>query len=672
MRSPDTLDALDGLVRLSNRVGQDLALVQPGGGNSSIKVEVPDSTGNPIRTLLVKGSGTDMRTIGRAGFSQLSLERLGALRGVERMSDREMMRFMADCATGDGPAPSVETPLHSILPHRVIVHTHDVLTMSLTNLKEELARRLVEEVFEGQVVYVPYARPGFPLARLVDQMVDGIPADAKGLALAHHGLVVWGDDALAVQKLVDWARQKWTGRRNEQGAGGRGRAGQGAHAVVVPALRGALSGSERVITHLDDSDEALEAIASVTPEQVARGVGTPEHILRAGRRPVWIELDPRALPAAQAESVHAQVTAQYEEYLSYHRQFAPPGEAPIGDWAKVALIPGLGIVTAFKDRKGAVTANLCYKASLAAMREADRLGGFEFISDTDVFEFEHWPLERRKIEEEIVRERETMPLARQVAVIIGGGSGIGEAAAMRFAEAGAHVVVADLAVAEADRVAVAVGKQFPGKAVSTAVDVRSDESIAQLFEKAVREFGGVDCLFYTAGSAPRFAPITELTREDLERQVAVHYTGAVLAMGAAARVMKLQRRGGSIVLSISKAAMVPGRDAAAYGGSKAALLQAMRVAAVELGPDQIRVNAINADQVDTPLFRRFVEERAAMRGVTPAEQLEAYRQRNLMGVSLIPAAAVADLAVLLASDKFRYTTGDILTVDGGLAEGFPR
>ena len=98
----------------------------------------------------------------------------------------------------------------------------------------------------------------------------------------------------------------------------------------------------------------------------------------------------------------------------------------------------------------------------------------------------------------------------------------------------------------------------------------------------------------------------------------------------------------------------------------------MRVAAVELGPDQIRVNAINADQVDTPLFRRFVEERAAMRGVSVDQQLEAYRQRNLMGVSLIPATAVADLAVLLASDKFRYTTGDILTVDGGLAEGFPR
>ena len=218
MRSPDTLDALDGLVRLSNRVGQDLALVQPGGGNSSIKVEVPDSTGNPIRTLLVKGSGTDMRTIGRAGFSQLSLERLGALRGVERMSDREMMRFMADCATGDGPAPSVETPLHSILPHRVIVHTHDVLTMSLTNLREELARRLVEEVFEGQVVYVPYARPGFPLARLV-------------------GFVGLLDVALAVARRPVEERRE-DGVQDERGEDPGEEVGQGDHHRSVDHQRG--------------------------------------------------------------------------------------------------------------------------------------------------------------------------------------------------------------------------------------------------------------------------------------------------------------------------------------------------------------------------------------------------------------------------------------------------
>src|SRR5215212_830635 len=179
-------DPLAALVQLSNRIGQDLRLVQPGGGNTSIKLD---------DALLVKGSGTDLRTIGPDGFSRLSLARLAPLAEAESMSDADMMRFMAGCMLREGPAPSVETPLHSLLPHRVIAHTHDVATMSLTNVADGTAERLVHELFEGAIVYVPYSRPGFPLARSVSGMVDLIPAEAIGMTLAHHGLVVWGEDA---------------------------------------------------------------------------------------------------------------------------------------------------------------------------------------------------------------------------------------------------------------------------------------------------------------------------------------------------------------------------------------------------------------------------------------------------------------------------------------------
>jgi NAD(P)-dependent dehydrogenase (short-subunit alcohol dehydrogenase family) len=233
-------------------------------------------------------------------------------------------------------------------------------------------------------------------------------------------------------------------------------------------------------------------------------------------------------------------------------------------------------------------------------------------------------------------------------------------------------VVADLDGEMSKSVAKEVSAKFPGRAIAAATDVQDDASLDALFRQTVLEFGGLDCLFYTAGLPPRFAPITEIRREDLQRQLEVHYLGAVQAIGRAAAVMRRQGLGGSIVASVSKAALVPGRDAVAYGGSKAALLQALRVAAVELGGDRIRVNAINADQIETPLFLRFVKERAASRGVSEDEQLEVYRSRNLMGATLIPPEAVADLAVLLASDRFRFTTGDILTIDGGLPEAFPR
>jgi len=594
------------------------------------------------------------------------------------------MRFMARCMVADGPAPSVETPLHSLLPHRVIAHTHDVATMSLTNVGDGTAERLVGELFQGGIVYVPYSRPGFPLARAVSAMVDRLPPDAIGLTLAHHGLVVWGDDAeqaharlvQAVTRIEAYIARCRRGRlllgatrRAVPPADERRRLAE----VVLPAVRGSLSAPDRVILHYDDADDVLETLAAERlPELVGRGMATPEHLLRAGRLPVWLDLDFAAPNEALVGQVRSRMAAARAEYETYHRRHAAPGEGPLGDWAKVVLAPGLGLITAFTDKRSAVTANLCYRATLEAIAGAEAVDRFQFLAERDVFEFEHWPLERRKVEEQIAKERAGKELPRHVVVVIGGGSGIGQAAARRFAEEGAHVLVADLDGATAESVAADLATGFPGRVVGAAADVRDDASLDALFRRAVLEFGGLDCLFYTAGLPPRFAPVTEIRREDLQRQLEVHYLGAVAAIGRAATVMRRQGIGGSIVASVSKAALVPGKEAVAYGGSKAALLQALRVAAVELGGDGIRVNAINADQVDTPLFRRFVRERAASRGVTEAEQLEAYRKRNLMGVGLIPAEAVADLAVLLAGEKFRFTTGDILTVDGGLAEGFPR
>jgi rhamnose utilization protein RhaD (predicted bifunctional aldolase and dehydrogenase)/NAD(P)-dependent dehydrogenase (short-subunit alcohol dehydrogenase family) len=674
-------DPLDQLVHLSHLIGADPRLVQPGGGNTSHK------EGD---TLLVKGSGTDLRTITREGFTRLSLSRLARLRDAESMTDAEMMRFMASCMEDDGLAPSVETPLHALLPASVIAHTHDVPTMSLTNVQDDLAERLVGSLFEGRVAYVPYVRPGFPLAKRVARMAGQISAGAIGLALAHHGLVVWGDDSeecyarlLEITGRIDeYLATRLAERPSIRPATGTllpPEERRDLAELVLPVIRGALGSSERVVLNFDDSDEILVALASEgIPELVTRGMATPEHILRAGRMPVWLSpgehIESSHAPSESflAVSIRSQLAAARAEYEQYHQRNAKSGERPLDDWAKVILIPGLGMVTASSDKRGAVTANLCYRAVLETITNAEAVDRFQFLPESEVFEFEHWPLERRKVEEQVAKERTTKLLPRHVAVIIGGGSGIGKAAARRFAEEGAHVVVADLDSATPDSVAADVAKQFSGRVVAVSADVRDDASLDALFRQTVLEFGGLDCLFYTAGLAPRFAPVTEITREDLQKQLEVHYLGALAAIGRAATIMRRQGLGGSIVASVSKAAVVPGKDAVAYGGSKAALLQALRVAAVELGPDGIRVNAINADQIETPMFLQFVRERAASRGLSVEEQLKLYQSRNLMGTTMIPAEAVADLAVLLASERFRYTTGDILTVDGGLPEAFPR
>ncbi len=343
MADLESSDPLDALVHLSHLLGREARLVQPGGGNTSVKVG---------DALLVKGSGTDLRTISREGFTRLSLARLGGLREAETMSDAEMMRFMAGCMLADGPAPSVETPLHSLLPHPVIAHTHDVATMSLTNVGDGTAERLVGELFDGRVVYVPYVRPGFPLARVVREMVGRIPPAAIGLTLAHHGLVVWGTDAAechrrleeAVGLMDEYLATARRGRRRRAPAAAtvtspeaRGTLAE----TVLPAVRGALSEPDRVVLHFDDSDDVLRAIGEDRmPELTRRGMATPEHLLRAGRLPIWLDLDPSADGERLVASVRTQIAQAREEYLAYHGRHAADGQQPLDDWAKVILAPG--------------------------------------------------------------------------------------------------------------------------------------------------------------------------------------------------------------------------------------------------------------------------------------------------------------------------------------------
>lgn len=683
---PPTADPLDCLVYLSHCVGEETGLVQPGGGNSSIKLRATNLLGLEEEVLAVKGSGTDLRTIDARGFTRLSMDRLANLRGRGTMGDEEMMEFMAACMLHPqrDPLPSVETPLHSVLPHRVIIHTHDLVTMTLTNIRDDEAAKLVREIFAGDLAYVPYVRSGFPLAKALLDLEPDLPAGLQGLALAHHGMVVWAEDAAQcyhrLLSLVRRAEEYLAARQPGQSVFGFATSPAlppaeraAAAALLMPVIRRALGGAEKVILQDDHSRSVLDTLSRADFPRLARkGVATPEHIMRAGRLPVILDLDAADDPQALVAAAEEQLEEAHRDYLAYHRRHAAPGQEPLDDWAKVVLIPGVGMITAFKDKRSAQVAAQCYRAVMATLAGAETLGGFSFLPEQEVFFFEHWPLERRKVEEAMARERKNFLLPRHIVLVLGGASGIGEAASHRFAEEGAHVTVADLDGERAAKVAATIHQRFPGRATGFTTDCRREEAIAAAVQQTVLEYGGLDTLFYTPGLAPRFAPLSQLTRDDIQAQLDVHYIGALLAVRHAAAVMTRQGLGGSVICSVSKAALAPGREAAAYGGSKAGLQHALRTAALELGRERIRVNSINADQVETPLFLKFAGARAAAKGITLKEQLAGYRDRNALGVSLIPARAVADLAVLLASDRFRYTTGDIITIDGGLPDAFPR
>ena len=183
-------------------------------------------------------------------------------------------------------------------------------------------------------------------------------------------------------------------------------------------------------------------------------------------------------------------------------------------------------------------------------------------------------------------------------------------------------------------------------------------------------FGGLDILVCNAGFVAA-TPVTDVSEDVWDLHFDVNVKGTFLAVREAAAVMKAQGRG-VILLNASKGAFAPTADNAAYASSKAAVAAFARNLAVELGPSGIRVNYFNADFVDTPLMKKLIAERARQRDVSPETQTEEYRRRNALGVGPIPPRAVAEAALFLCSPRAAYTTGGVLTIDGGIKEAMPR
>lgn len=677
---------LEQLVYLSNLIGRDLSLVQPGGGNTSVKLDEDDLLGASTTALVVKGSGTDLRSIAEPGFTHLYTERLAVLQRRTKMTDEEMMEFMQACMLypARDPLPSVETPLHALLPAKFIAHTHDVATLSLTDTPS--AKKFVEHVFGNDVLLLEYVRPGFPLAnRLAERYGSGPPATAIGLVMEKHGLTVWGDTAKECYErlctVIDKAQAFVAERREGKEPFGKPTAPKlditrrrTRADALLPVIRGELTqlarstaGTWRPVLIFDDEPETLEQISGDAFGSVAaRGVMTPEHILRAGVKPLILNLDlPGEIPELKEEA-RREIADFYADYLDYTK--AHEQKQPIADALKTIVIPGLGIAFAGRDRKQATVAADCYLATLDAMSNAQAIDSFEFLSDADACEMEYWPLERRKIEKSLKSRKE---LEGRVAVIIGAADGIGRATARRFAAEGAHVVLGDIDYDGVVEVAKAINGKSGDRAHAVRMDASDPNELASAFHESVMRFGGLDILFYSPGISPGMHSVVDMPNSEVDRQVKVHFEGAVAATREAAKVMIDQRIGGRLIYNASKAAFAPGAGAAAYGAAKAAMVHYARNVAAELGRHGITANYINADAIDTKLFRERLAERAEEAGKTEEEMLQVYADRSVLGKATLPPEAVAEAAVFLASDRSQYTTGCAITVGGG-HEAFPR
>jgi len=674
------LSELDLLVYASRLIGAETSLVVWGGGNTSLKVTERDFRGREVRVLRVKGSGSDLKSVARRDFPGVRMDEILALLEREEMRDQEMVDYLAHSLQElGGPRPSIETLLHGFLPFEAVIHTHADAIASLTN--NDRSAEVIREVYGTDVVSIPYRRPGFLLSKEVARALKGDPR-AQAVILEKHGTINWGrtlkEAYLATIDVISRAEEAIAARS-------RGRARFGGPRVpplepaerrqialaVAPFLRGLVSRDRRAILHFDDAPELLEFVGSNEAGALSQvGPATPDHTIFTKRLPCFVPTehpgDPDRLKDALRDAVDRFV-GEYSRYFEAHRF---EGAALLDPFPRVILIPGIGMFAAGKDKRTSLIVDDIYRHTISVLGSASAIGRYVSLTPREAFEVEYWPLELYKLSL-APPEKE---LARRVALVTGGASGIGKAAAFRLAREGAHVVIGDLDEAGARKVAEEiVGAEGAGRALGLGMDVTGEGSVRRAFEETVLAYGGVDIVVSNAGIA-HAAPIERMEREDWERSFAVNATGHFLVAREALRLLRAQGLGGAFVFVATKNVMSPGKEFGAYSASKAAEAQLAKIVALEGGPHGIRSNIVNPDAVfqDSRLWSDEVRrERARAQGIAVDELEEFYRKRNILNRPILP-EDVAEAVLFLASDRSAKTTGCTLTVDGGVSDAFPR
>ena len=644
-------------------LGKDPRLVLHGGGNTSVKTRLADLNGEEVDVLCVKGSGWNMGSIEPAGLPAVRLAPLLKLRTREKLSDEEMVRLQrANLIDPAAPNPSVEALLHAFIPHRFIDHTHSTAVLALTDQSDGEA--LCREVFGARVGCVPYLMPGFGLAKAAAAVFDADPS-VQGLILVKHGIFSFGVDAREAYErmitLVTLAEERLARRRKPAFTSAKLPACPARMADVAPIIRGACSlpdgqtegAWKRFILDFRGNPAVMNFVNGA---EVARygqaGVVTPDHNIRIKNRPLVVAAPADDDLTGFNNAVRDAVAAYGERYQDYFtRNNARVGgtKTMLDPMPRVVLVPGLGLFGLGRSKKDAKIAADLAEAAVATITDAEAIGRFEPLPESDLFDVEYWSLEQAKLGS--AREPS---LAGQIAVITGAAGAIGFATAKAFAAAGAEVALLDVDGAAAQAKAKAIG----GAALGLRCDVTDAASVKDAFAQVASAFGGLDIAVSNAGAAWQ-GRIGEVDEAVLRQSFELNFYGHQRVAQAAVKIMRAQGTGGCLLFNVSKQAVNPGPDFGPYGLPKAATLFLARQYALDYGSEGIRANAVNADRIRSGLLtEEMIASRSKARGLSE----EAYMRGNLLGREV----AAEDVAqAFLAQALALKTTAGVTTVDGG-------
>ncbi len=715
-----TLDPAETLRYRSNVLGSDLRLTNFGGGNTSSKLDQTDPIdGTTKKVLWVKGSGGDLGSIRRSGFATLYLDKLLSLeKQYKGVQEEDAMVALYPLVTfGNNPtAASIDTPLHGFLPFAHVDHLHPDWAIALAasaNGKEKMEE--FNREFGHMLAWLPWQRPGFELGMMLRKIVEQTPG-CDGVVLGGHGLFTWGDTQRSCYRstltIIDELGQFIERHGNRSGhavfGGPAAKTREDRQRIaceLMPILRGALSEKQRWIGSFSDAPEVLEFVNSSQAEKLAAlGTSCPDHFIRTKIRPMFLNWNPASEQSAIAPLIATEIESYRAAYSRYYSAHALPDSPKQRDSSPtVVLLPGVGMFSFGKNKTEARITGEFYTNAIGVMKGAGALAegvaceavpqagpaaaadqftvyeNYVALPPSEAFRIEYWALEEAKIR----RQPAEKQLSRQIALVIGGGSGIGREVALLAAQRGAHVMIADLDTAGAERVAKEIEGTTSREAVAwTPVDIRDRKTIKAALDATVRQFGGLDLLINTAAIFPS-SPDGVISDAQWGLTLEINVTANYLLAEEAGAVFKAQGLKGSIVFTSSANAVVAKRGSEAYDVSKAALSHLVRELAVGMSP-LVRVNGISPATVVKgstmfPRDRVIASLEKYKLSFDPADTDDGlrsvlasfYAKRTLTHQPIDPKDC-AEAILFLSGPLSPCTTGHLIPVDGGLVEAFLR